>query len=90
MIFPTAFNDILLAVLIVVFIVVGIYLVLILVRFLSLMNRIDRMVSYADRVGAVLQSFEAIPLALVSIIRQIALGFLDKGGKGKKKSNVSD
>lgn len=49
------------------------------------MNRVNKMVSYADRVGVVLQSFEAIPSAIVSIIRQVALGFLEKGSKSKKK-----
>lgn len=84
MIFPTAFNDILLAILLVVYIVAGVYTILILIRLLSLMNRVNKMVSYADRVGVVLQSFEAIPSAIVSIIRQVALGFLEKGSKSKK------
>jgi hypothetical protein len=83
MIFPTAFNDILLAILLVVYIVAGVYAILILIRLLSLMNRVNKMVSYADRVGVVLQSFEAIPSAIVSIIRQVALGFLEKGSKKK-------
>jgi uncharacterized membrane protein len=83
MIFPTAFNDILLAILLVVYIVAGVYTILILIRLLSLMNRVNKMVSYADRVGVVLQSFEAIPSAIVSIIRQVALGFLEKGSKKK-------
>lgn len=87
MFFPTTLNDVLFAILITVFIVVGIYLVLILVRILSVMSRLDKIVSYADRIGAVLQSFEAIPMAVASVIRQVALGFLDKKGtKGKKKS----
>lgn len=84
MVFPTAFNDILLAILLVVYIVAGVYTILILIRLLTLMNRVNKMVSYADRVGAVLQSFEAIPSAIVAIIRQVALGFLEKGSKSKK------
>ena len=84
MVFPTAFNDILLAILLVVYIVAGVYTILILIRLLTLMNRVNKMVSYADRVGAVLQSFEAIPSAIVAIIRQVALGFLEKDSKSKK------
>lgn len=91
MVFPTSLIDILLAVLLGVFTVVGIYLVMILVRVNSLMARIDRMVSYTDRIGVVLQSFEAVPMALVSIIKQIATSFFDGGTtKSKKKKSVSD
>jgi len=91
MVFPTSLIDILLAVLLGVFAIVGIYLVIILVRVNSLLARIDKIVSYTDRIGAVLQSFEAIPMALVSVIRQIALAFLDRGtSKSKKKKPSSD
>jgi uncharacterized membrane protein len=90
MFFPNTLTDILIAVLIAVFIVVGVYLVLILMRMLSVMNRFDKIVSYADRIGAVLQSFEAVPLAIVSVIRQVAVRFLDRGNHKAKKKSSSD
>jgi hypothetical protein len=85
MILPVTLNEWLLAVLIIIFAIVGVYLILVLIRVVSLLSRVERMVSYADRVGVVLQSFEAIPTALVSVIRQLAMSFLDKGAKNKKK-----
>lgn len=90
MILPVTLNEWLLALLIIVFTIVGVYIILVLIRVVSLLNRAERMISYADRIGAVLQSFEAIPSALVSIIRQLALGFLDKGSKNKKKSSSAE
>lgn len=70
-----------------VFIVVGIYLIIILVRVNSVLRRIDTIISYTDRIGALIQSFEAIPAALVVIIQQLAGVVLGKVKARKKRAS---